>query len=139
MAAPRKPTRSCAGSPALDKGRSFFLPSINAASRASPTATSFRMRAGGDGADIGAFEVNPFGGIIDSDGDGMPDEFEVFFDVDDPNGDPDGDGDNNLDGIPQPNQSTRQLELSAPHHLDRAQRQRHRHHLQRRRRKDIPA
>jgi hypothetical protein len=84
------------GSPALDKGRSFFLLLDQRGLPRVADSNVFPNGAGGDGADIGAFEVNPFNGIIDSDGDGMPDEFEVFFDVDDPNADPDGDGDNNL-------------------------------------------
>ncbi len=41
--------------------------------------------------------MNPSGGsLVDADGDGMADEWEIFYGVDDPNGDADGDGDSNL-------------------------------------------
>jgi CSLREA domain-containing protein len=84
------------GSPALDNGRSFLLPFDQRGFARAADSPKFVNAAGGDGTDSGAFEVSPFGGIIDSDGDGMPNEFEVFFNVSDPNADADGDGDSNV-------------------------------------------
>ncbi|HZJ16010.1 MAG TPA: CSLREA domain-containing protein, partial [Chthoniobacteraceae bacterium] len=84
-------------SPALDGGNSFGL--VNDQRGLARIANSpHRPDApGGDGADIGAVEINPFGTLIDRDGDGMPDEWEIFYDVDDPNADPDNDGISNRD------------------------------------------
>jgi hypothetical protein len=86
-----------AGSPALDKGRSFLLPFDQRGLLRAADSPKFTNAGGSDGADIGAFEVSPFGGILDSDGDGMPDEYEVFFALADPDADMDGDGDSNLE------------------------------------------
>jgi len=84
-------------SPALDRGNSFgFATDQRGLARIANTA-HLPDAAGGDGADIGAIEINPTGGsLADADGDGMADEWEIFYGVDDPNGDSDGDGDNNL-------------------------------------------
>ena len=86
-----------ANSPALDRGNSFSLASDQRGFARAADSPKFANASGGDGADVGAFEVSPFGGIIDTDGDGMPDEFEIFFNLDDPNADMDGDGDSNLE------------------------------------------
>jgi CSLREA domain-containing protein len=84
-------------SPALDGGNSFGL--VNDQRGLARIANSPHRPdgPGGDGADIGAVEINPFGTLIDRDGDGMPDEWEIFYDVDDPNADPDNDGISNRD------------------------------------------
>jgi hypothetical protein len=92
-------TETCvprANSPAIDRGDASGL-SVDqrGLARVSDSAV-YANPSGGDGSDVGAVEVNPFGGIVDSDADGMPDEFEIFFDVADANADPDGDGDANL-------------------------------------------
>jgi hypothetical protein len=85
------------GSAALDKGKSFgLLIDQRGLARVADTVHTANA-ARGDGTDIGAAEMNPFGGsLVDADADGMPDEFEVFYGVMDPNGDADGDGDGNL-------------------------------------------
>jgi CSLREA domain-containing protein len=85
------------GSPALDRGRASGNLAPTTDQRGSPRRvdTPLENAPGGDGADIGAFEVNVSGGG-DSDGDGMSDDFERFYGVSDPNTDPDGDGLTNL-------------------------------------------
>jgi hypothetical protein len=77
------------GSPALDRGHSFGLA---AEQRGEPRLIDavFPNAAGGDGADVGAFEVNFLGGP-DSDGDEMSNDFEAYFGITDPNGNPDQD------------------------------------------------
>ncbi len=87
------------GSTALDRGKSFGLTSDQRGSPR-PVDTVFANTGGGDGADIGAVEMNLLGGS-DSDSDGMSDDFEVFnsFNPGDPTdatGDIDGDGMTNL-------------------------------------------
>jgi CSLREA domain-containing protein len=83
------------GSLALDRGHGFGHVYDQRRSRR-PVDTVLPNAAGGDGADIGAFEVNVLGGR-DSDGDGMSDDFERFYGVNDPGPDPDGDGLTNLE------------------------------------------
>jgi hypothetical protein len=86
------------GSPALDRGYSFALTTDQ---RGSPRPISTLVLNGiSDGTDIGAVEMNLLGGA-DSDGDGMSDDFEIFYgfnplDPSDANLDSDGDGMTNL-------------------------------------------
>jgi len=86
-------------SPALDRGKSAGL-TTDQRGGPRPVDTVFGNPAGGDGADIGAVEMNLFGGS-DSDGDGMSDDFEILYgfnpsDPTDANGDLDNDGLTNL-------------------------------------------
>ncbi len=82
-------------SPVLDKGKSFGLPFDQRGLLRTADSPVFANATGGDGTDIGAVEFYPLGGV-DTDGDGMSDDFETFYGVSDPNGDPDGDGLTNL-------------------------------------------
>ena len=84
-------------SPVLDRGKSFGFATDQRGLPRPVNAAHFPDASGGDGADIGALEVNPFGSLTDADNDGMPDEWEIFYGIDDPNGDPDNDGDTNLE------------------------------------------
>ena len=79
-------------SPAVDKGASFGLTNDERGYVRINNAPSIPAATGGDGTDIGAFELNPIGSGTDSDGDGMPDTFENFYGVSNPNADSDGDG-----------------------------------------------
>lgn len=94
------PTQTCAllrNSPAIDRGNSFGLATDQRGLARIANAAHLPDATGGDGADIGALEISPSGGsLADADGDGMADEWEIFYGVDDPNGDADGDGDSNL-------------------------------------------
>jgi len=81
-------------SAAIDKGHSFGLTNDQRGLlRIADGVPSNPV--GGDGTDIGAFEFHPGGGA-DADGDGMPDDFESFYGVSDPDADADGDGQTNL-------------------------------------------
>ncbi|MGZ5537980.1 MAG: choice-of-anchor Q domain-containing protein, partial [Chthoniobacterales bacterium] len=82
-------------SPVLDKGKNFGLPFDQRGLLRTADSPVFANATGGDGTDIGAVEFYPLGGV-DTDGDGMSDDFETFYGVSDPNGDPDGDGLTNL-------------------------------------------
>src|SRR5205085_9454770 len=87
------------GSPALDLGANFGL-TIDQRGSLRPVDTVFANSSGGDGSDIGAVEMNLLGGL-DSDGDGMSDDFERFYglnpnDPRDASVDSDGDGLTNL-------------------------------------------
>ena len=82
------------GSPALDQGKTLLTTDQRNSPR--PVDTVFTNASNGNGADIGAVEMNLLGGP-DSDGDGMSDDFEAFFGVSDPNVDTDNDGLTNLD------------------------------------------
>ena len=82
-------------SPAIDRGTSFPL-FIDQRATQRPIDTVFPNDPAGDGADIGAVEMNLLGGP-DSDNDGMSDDFEKFYglnpnDPSDENEDIDGDG-----------------------------------------------
>jgi len=86
-------------SPALDRGNSAGL-TTDQRGGPRPVDTVFGNVAGGDGADIGAVEMNLLGGS-DSDHDGMSDDFEILYgfnpnDPTDANGDLDNDGLTNL-------------------------------------------
>ncbi|MGZ4966970.1 MAG: choice-of-anchor Q domain-containing protein, partial [Chthoniobacterales bacterium] len=83
------------GSPALDNGSAFGL-TTDQRNSIRPLDTIFANAVGGDGSDIGAVEMNLLGGS-DSDGDGMSDDYELFFGVTDAFADADGDGLTNLD------------------------------------------
>jgi hypothetical protein len=85
--------------PALDQGKSFGL-TTDQRNQPRPTDTIFGNAAGGDGSDIGAVEMNVFGGL-ESDDDFMSDDYEIVFglnpnDPSDANLDSDGDGLTNL-------------------------------------------
>jgi hypothetical protein len=87
------------GSTAIDQGKSFGL-TIDQRSQQRPADTIFGNATNGNGADIGAVEMNLLSGP-DSDGDGMSDEFEEFYglnphDPSDASLDSDGDGLTNL-------------------------------------------
>lgn len=84
------------GSPVLDRGKSFGIAFDQRGLARLVDAAHFPNASGGDGTDIGAVEVNPAGSLTDNDGDGMPDEWETFYGVTDPNADADGTGQNNL-------------------------------------------
>lgn len=93
------PTRThlpLTGSPVLDRGKSFAISFDQRGLARIADAAHFPNASGGDGTDIGAVEINPAGSLTDNDGDGMPDEWETFYGLTDPNADPDGDGQTNL-------------------------------------------
>lgn len=78
-------------SPALDRGNSFGLPHDQRGHLRRADSTGFANAPSGDGADIGACEFHPLSGL-DSDGDGLPQDFETFYGVSNPADDSDGDG-----------------------------------------------
>jgi hypothetical protein len=82
-------------SPAIDKGKSFGSTIDQRGYPRTIDSSIFANAPGGDGSDIGAAEFYPLGGF-DTDGDGMSDDFETFYGVNDPNADPDHDGLTNL-------------------------------------------
>jgi CSLREA domain-containing protein len=98
-------------SAALDKGHSFGLELDQRGLLRRADSPASANAPGGDGTDIGAFEFSPTSlwdinkdhkEDLDSDGDSMPDYFEIFYGLNllDPNdaaGDMDGDGNSNLD------------------------------------------
>lgn len=83
------------GSPAVERGHSFGLPLDQ---RSSPRRIDSVLTnaSGGDGTDIGAVELNFFGGP-DTDGDSLSDDFEAFFGINNPAIDSDGDKRTNLE------------------------------------------
>ena len=85
------------GSPAFDTGKNFGLATDQRGLPRTADASQVANASGGDGTDIGAFEINPSGGSeVDSEPDGMADEFELFYGVNNPGADNDGDGLTNL-------------------------------------------
>jgi len=106
------------GSFAIDQGDSFGLSTDQRGFLRGLDSPQNTTTTGGDGTDIGAFELNPFQGSgLDTDGDGMPDDFETFYGVTDPNADDDGDGRTNLqefrDGTDPRNDSSFLLKILA--------------------------
>ena len=79
-------------SPAVDRGLSFGMTLDQRGLSRIADSAYFPNAGGGDGTDIGALEVHPFGSTTDTDGDGTADEWESFYGLGDPNGDPDNDG-----------------------------------------------
>ncbi len=83
-------------SPALDQGKSFGLFS-DQRSLQRPVSYVFASAPGGDRADIGALEMNLISGS-DADGDGMSDDFEIFYGLN-PNNAVDANADIDDDGL----------------------------------------
>jgi len=82
-------------SPALDAGKNFGLTTDQRGQPRTIDVPIFANVNGSDGTDIGAIEMNLVNGP-DLNGNGMADDFEVFYGVSDPSADPDGDGLTNL-------------------------------------------
>lgn len=85
-------------SPGVDKGKSFGSTHDQRGHLRVADSSTIANSAGGDGADIGAFEFHPLSGP-DSDGDGMADAFETFYGLTnqfDATLDSDGDGHSNV-------------------------------------------
>jgi CSLREA domain-containing protein len=82
-------------SPALDAGKNFNLSGDQRGRARTVDVPIYPNASGGDGTDIGAVEMNLVNGP-DLNGNGMADDFEIFYGVSDPNADPDGDGLTNL-------------------------------------------
>lgn len=87
---------SLAGSPVRDRGRSFGITHDQRGHLRIADSPVLANASAGDGTDIGATEYHPLGGP-DTDGDGMSDEYEIFYGFDsgsasDAGMDTDGDG-----------------------------------------------